>query len=230
MFFVEEKLNLRLEEIKEYIYTDKEEITKYKAKLGNFKGGESVNLDDSNWDDFSTDQWWGGYDVYTWFRTKFTISQRFTGKRVAFYLITEDTFAWKKKAEYLIFLNGKPVQGLDIFHQELLLTENAVGGEVYNLAIRAFSGLKEEQSRTKTRLVVIDTETEDFYFNARIAYGVVIELDKEDEDRIRILNILNDAFNLMDLRVPLSREFNESIKKANQYLKDNVYDKLGNKS
>jgi alpha-mannosidase len=227
MFFIDEKLDRRMEEIKTYIYRDSETIKNYRIKQGNFKDGDAVNLDDSDWTPFNTDELWGGYDQYFWFRGTIQVPERFAGEKVAFHLVSETDIIWKKAAEYLAYLDGEPVQGLDIFHHELLLAEKARGDETFRIALKGFSGLSPEQVKTSTRLVVIDQDTEQLYYNIKIAYDVAMELDSSSEDYYMILNHLDRAVNLVDLRRQACKEFYASAKVANQYLLDNLYAKQG---
>ena len=41
-----------------------------------------------------------------------------------------------------------------------------------------------------------------------------------------MLNVLNDTINLIDLRRPFTKEYNESLKIANKYIEENFYDKM----
>jgi alpha-mannosidase len=230
MYFYNEKIPLRLGEIKASIYRKEMPIVSYKVKEGKEPGNERIGLDDRAWMDFTTDQAWGGYGKYQWFRTKIVIPPDFEGERTIFRLDSPGDRIWKHSAEYTVYVNGVLDQGLDSFHHELLLSEKARAGETYNLAILGFNALAAKLTVTRTKLAVVDRTAEEYYFNLEVAYNSTLLMDKNSPEYFAVTKGINDSVNLIDFRKPMSGEYYLSLEAANEYIKKNVYEKISNRN
>lgn len=226
MYFTEERIKRILHELSGYIYPDTEKIPSYKMKQGNFKGGEQVDLDDSSWDTFTAGERWGGRDIHYWFRTDVVIPDRFDGKTVVFEIKTGKEKAWDAtNPQFLIYLNGKLIQGLDVNHRQIVISEKAKSGDKYKIALHAYSGMEDSLSLLETQLAVLDRNVEKLYYDIKVPLDIALLQDSQDKRRIDILNYLNDAINMLDLRKPHSPEFNKSVLEADAYLDSEFYKK-----
>ena len=230
MYHFDEKIERRLEEIYKSIYRKEIDITTFKVKKGKEAGCENTGLDDSSWDDFSTGSSWGGYGEYQWFRKDIVIPKEFDGDKVALRLDSPGDLVWKAAAEYTVFLNGKLTQGLDIFHQELLLSEKAKAGDVYKIAILGFSPLADKKTVTKTKLVAIDPVAETYYFNIKVAFDSFLELEEKNPDHFLVQEIINESVNRIDFRIPKSDAYYDSLKDANNLIEEKLYKSLSSKN
>lgn len=222
-FFIE-KTEKRLDEIKETIYRKEIPVTDYLVKEGKEPGMERLDCDESGWKPFSTDELWGGYDRYQWFRTTLTIPEDWAGETVAFWLDTTTNIEWKRSSEYTVYIDGKLDQGLDFFHHELLLTERASGGESYQLAMMGFSGLYEDKSHTVSRLVVIDKKAEELYYDLKVAFDGLKDLEPDTEDYIAVEEIINETLRKIDFRKPKSELYYRSLEAAETYIRQRLYE------
>ena len=225
MQYFDEKMKRRLAQIEKSVYAKSVPITAYRVQEGKSAGMEAANLDDDTWRKFSTDQFWGGYGEYQWFRTKLTIPADFAGMPVVFVLHTENEAGVSSlsTAEYTAYIDGELYQGLDTFHKELILTQSAKSGETYDLALLGFSGLTEGKSLTTTRLATIDTATRDYYYNLRCGLECTQVIDKDCVEYFDICHILNESMKLVDFREFMEGSYYASIAAANGYLKKNLY-------
>jgi Alpha-mannosidase len=231
MFFKLQRAKRMTAELEKLIYVDSESITNYKVKEGNERHWEDPGMDDSSWDTYITGNLWGGYDKHYCFRTSIVIPERFSGKVVAFNITTGFEGEWDAlNPQFLFYLNGDLVQGLDVNHREVIITENAKPGEEFKIAIIAYSGLFERKSNLFTRIVVLDREIEELYFNLNVPASEAALLNESDKDRIDLLNILEKAVDMLDMRETLSGGFYRSVREANKYLKNELYTKLSNKN
>lgn len=88
-----------------------------------------------------------------------------------------------------------------------------MAGEVYNIDLHAHIGrIEGKKSTLHGKLVTIDEEARKLYFNLSVPHIVAIKLHEEDKRRIDMLTVLNDTINLIDLRRPFTKEYNESLK------------------
>lgn len=225
MYFTEERIKRILDELSKYIHTDSEQITAYKVKAGNYGEISVPERSDNGWGPFPADGRWGGKDKHFWFMTDVEIPARFEGKEVVYEVRTGREGQWDAtNPQFLVYINGKLTQGLDVNHCEVILSQKAKAGDFYTIILNAYSGMKENLVELKTKISVIDRVTEKLYYNIKVPYDIAALLDKEDKRHIDILKYLNEAVNILDLRKPFSESYNASVIKANEFIEKEFYD------
>ncbi len=226
MFYALERIQKICYELKNYVYTSKQQINDYKMMEGNFIGMEAINNASGEWKEFHRGDEWGGRDYHCWFKTNVTIPEDFAGKVVALSLKTFDEGWNAMNPQFILYVDGEHIQGIDINHREVIISDNAEAGRTYEIDLHAYSGLVNRKARLFGELVVIDKPLRELFFNLQVPVWVCEKLNKEDKRRIDMLAVLNEAINLLDLRKPFSKEFHESVDKANEYLRIEFYEKM----
>ncbi|WP_026486042.1 alpha-mannosidase [Caldanaerobius polysaccharolyticus] len=226
MYFEVERIERILRELKEYIYSEKIPIESYKVKPCGYGDYHLLDSDGSDWDTFLKGDRWGGRDKHFWFKTAVKIPEKFGGKTVVYNLSTGREGGWDAlNPQFLLYINKKLIQGLDVNHREVLLCENASVGEVYNIDLYAYAGMGEGLVELNCSIAVLEREVERLYYNMKVPLDVAKLLDEDDLRRIRILQYLTEAVNKIDLRKPFSESFFASVKEANDYLDTEFYGK-----
>ncbi len=165
-------------------------LTSWKVKESDLPDASAPNFKDKSWANFTVPSFWGGYDRTAWFRTTVTIPQECAGLPVGLVL---------DLPEALLFVNGKPYAGLDVNHQEVLLSEKAKAGQTFHLAIQAYSGRTKDVSHFKrAELVVV-------YPTAKILYAA--------------LSFFRDLDKMYGPGTPESKDVRELIRRTLIYLK-----------
>lgn len=228
MYYLVERIEKICREIEKHIYRDKVDITNYRYIDGNYHNIDLIKeAPEDGWRDFKTDDLWGGMDCHGWFKCSVEVPSEFEGKTIALEFHTFEEGWDATNPQFILYVNGEEVQGLDINHRESILTHNAVPGTRYDIDLHAYAGrLSDKKATLHGKLVVVDMAARELYYNLQVPVDVCKELDKEDKNRIDMLNVLNDAVNLIDLRIPKSKEYDESIKVANDFLNDKFYGEL----
>lgn len=228
MYYLVERIEKICREIEKHIYRDKIDITNYRYIDGNYHNIDLIKeAPEDGWREFKTDDLWGGMDCHGWFKCSVEVPAEFEGKTIALEFHTFDEGWDATNPQFILYVNGEEVQGLDINHRESILTHNAVPGTRYDIDLHAYAGrLSDKKATLHGKLVVVDMAARELYYNLQVPVDVCKELDKEDKNRIDMLNVLNDAVNLIDLRIPKSKEYDESIKVANDFLNDKFYGEL----
>ena len=228
MYYVLERIEKICREIEKHIYREKLDINNYRYIDGNYHNIDLIKeAPENGWRDFKTDDLWGGMDCHGWFKCSVEVPKEFEGRTIALEFHTFDEGWDATNPQFILYVNGEEVQGLDINHRESILTHNAVPGTKYEIDLHAYAGrLSDKKATLHGKLVVVDMEARELYYNLQVPIDVCKELDKEDKNRIDMLNVLNDAVNLIDLRIPKSEEYDESIKAANEFLNDKFYGEL----
>lgn len=227
MKYILERIQKTCNELKNYNYSQKISITNYKIHDGNFLGMNEISKVKDGWRDFKTGDLWGGKDKHAWFKTKVNVPKEFNDKVIALNFYTFEEGWDAVNPQFIIYVNGKQVQALDINHREVIISHKAKGGDIYNIDLHAYGGMiKDKKATLNGELVVIDSETRELYFNLQIPVLVCKNLDAQDKRRIDMLNVLNDAINIIDFRKIFSKEYYSSVHQANEYLKSEFYEKL----
>lgn len=157
----------------------------------------AADFDDSAWQDFKLWDTWGGYDRVAWFRTKVEVPEELIGKNLAVRLLVGPRDGGESTAETLLYIDGKPVQGIDIWHEEALLEEALCRKKEMQIALKAWSGvLVPPRFRTfkLAQLLWIDGRVDRFCFMADTVRRCALLLDENDLRRIRLTKLLNQTF------------------------------------
>ena len=129
MVLMRERIGKLLEYLQEQIYPRSCEIQDYRMKKTEETFSDVGNLDTSDWEVLTREQLWGGHREYYWFETKVVIPAEFDGECVVYELMTGREGEWDAtNPQFSIFVDGKRIQGLDVNHREIILTERPAKG------------------------------------------------------------------------------------------------------
>lgn len=179
------------------------------------------DIDDTGWERVHAGSHWGVL------RQEFTLRMRFVvpahwQQPVALHLPlghskSLETLAFLYGPEALAYLDGNAYHGVDPHHQEVRLPDQVLDGEEHQLALHGSTGIKDERYEMGLAcLAEIDQPTRDFTTAAGAALEVVKELAENNLIRANLLNALDEAFLLLDLREPLSEAFYASVPAAHE--------------
>ncbi len=225
-----DKIRARLDLIAPLVYRKSEALPAFRfTRLDNPVSAPPVakDVDDSGWEEVRPFDYWG-----TWF-TDFVMRSTFSvpadwdaTKPVALFLPIGEAGDFSHP-EALAYIDGKPYAACDRHHQEILLDDSWRDGKTHILALHGWTGLGgfangEMMSKLFMRMcqvVEIDPPTREFLALARTARETAANLDANNPTRARLLNALNDAFNVLETRDPLGEAFYASVEPALSVLK-----------
>lgn len=168
-----------------------------------------------------------GVDVHYWFRFSITRddSEENIHRMLCFKTGRENQ--WDAiNPQGLIYINGKIVQGIDINHTEVLLTEKE--NDVY---LYFYTGMNGGKFNFSVYTECVDRVIENAYYDFKVPCDACFCAKEQDENRILMLKHLEIAANKVDLRQPRSEEFYKTLREATDYLKEEFYKKVcGNSS
>ncbi|OPJ61191.1 alpha-mannosidase [Clostridium oryzae] len=224
MYFEIERIKRILRELKDGIYTNKLPILDVRRKECNYGQYELLNEDSSTWERHNAGDRWGGKDKHCWFKLKAEIPEEFDGKAVTFEISTGAEQGWDAvNPQFLIYYDGKVIQGLDVNHREIMLNEKAAAGEIYELASYSYSGMGEKKIEFNPAISIYHKDVEKLYYHIKVPLEVAELLQDQDKRRFDILNYLTQAVNLIDLRQSMSETYYSSIHEATEYLDREFY-------
>ena len=147
---------------------------------------------------------WYGPDAHYWFRGTYRVPKELHGKRLWMYVATQVEGWDARNPQFLFFVNGKVLQGVDMNHKEVLVREKARAGELFTIDLQAYTGTEKSEFSLIVYAFEKDAETEGLYYDLKVPLSAFSRLGKESESRRKLEIVLNDAVNLIDLRTPYS--------------------------
>ena len=214
MRYLDERVWVILNELRPLIDRQHIDITKWKIKKKLFMRPCEADNDETPWENFDSvkDRWYGK-DTYYWFRSQFTVPQSMDGKCV-FLKIHTQIEEWDdgRNPQFLLFVNGKVTQGQDMNHREVRLTDCAKAGETYTLDLQAYTGILHNEFSLMVTASETDLALLKLYYDLK-APADAYHYNRMMQGRTKslIVETLNGALNLLDLRTPHSPKFDESI-------------------
>ena len=176
-----------------------------------------------NFKPFGKDDWWGnGWDTHAWFHFQINIPENMKGNTVQLLIKTDYCDGWDpNNPQFLIYIDGKLRQGMDINHQYIELDRNARN----DIFLYAYTGARVERSRLFLTLRNVNDEVESLWYDLRVPYEVIELLDKRSHEYATILKHLDTAVSMIDFYDVGSAEFMESIRRAKAYMTTEFYGK-----
>ena len=224
MFYTQNKLRSRIQELERFRYRDS-------IVIKSFQSVENGDIDIAP--DIATQftgelnhgEIWRGRDRYLWLKQKVLIPTTWSDKTVVGVFDFGETGAGNNSGfESLFYVDSKPYQGVDSNHKEVFLPSGIAGNE-FELLFRLWSGLEgggvkrdQEHKFSRAEVAWLDEKMDDLYFNASVIYETIAELNEFSVERVNLQKALNDAFKLIDWSLPGSEKFYQSCYETADYL------------
>lgn len=224
-FLTLEKLNKLQEVIQNAVYRDVRDIPTFKFHEGACPGAERPDFDDRDWPDFRVGETWGGYDVVAWFRARLPIPAGWSRERLYLRFLVGPRDGGGSTAETMLYVNGEPLQGIDVWHSEAWLPPEHLQQDEITIALKAWSGVLAVPPRRcfkLAQLARIDPATERFYHLSRTLLQAIAELDENDLRRVRLLQALDGAYGRIHFVKRQSERFYASVQEALACLQDEL--------
>ncbi|WP_151734954.1 alpha-mannosidase ['Paenibacillus yunnanensis' Narsing Rao et al. 2020] len=225
MFWTEEKLGARITELERYRYRDAVILREWLGLEDNegangvyppaIEGGQTYQVGD----------YWTGRDLYLWLHRAVEVPAQWQGRRIVGLFDFGRTGGGNNSGfEALLFLNGKPYQGVDSNHQEVFL-EPETAGTTVDFTFRLWSGLEggglpvpQEHRIGRAELACLDEATDNLYYTGRAVLAVSQGLSSSDPLKQELLMALDRAFRLLNWSRPGSEGFYASVREADELL------------
>lgn len=163
-----------------------------------------------------------GKNRHYWFMCKIEPQSEIKGKKMYFTTDFKTTGLGDFcdcEPQCMVFVNGEMRQSLDVNHTQLELEY----GKEYEILLHIYTGSWDRRVSFDAYLSEIDEKIEHLYWDLFVPYDGAMCLDENDSNRSLILRELNSALDNLDLRVPFSNAFYESVDKTIDYLYENFY-------
>ncbi|MFD0673842.1 alpha-mannosidase [Cohnella sp. GCM10027633] len=231
MFWEIEKLAARIKELGPLRYREERSLLPLRA-MEDAAGENGARPPEgwASWPAVGEGFRWKARDRYLWLCREIAVPEEWPEGREALVRfnfgrltpLTEEGF------ESLLYVDGKPYQGVDANHEEIFLPAGPPGRR-HLLQFRLWSGLEfggrpEEQERELRlfSLCWLDPAADDLYYTATAALDAVRVLEERDPRRRELLTALDRAFRLLDWSRPGSEAFYASVREAAERLRTGV--------
>ena len=228
MIFARERAEVIANKLKKLMVVRKFQLDDWKVKEGFFLRPEEADRAEEDWETFDSRlMHWYGPDRHYWFRTVFTVPEEYDGKGLWLRIRTQiEEWDDAKNPQFLVFLNGEVVQGADMNHREVLLSEAATAGETVTVDLQAYSGTLHPEFRLMADVEEVSEPVKDLYYDIQVPLWAMDRMDQEGKTAIDILTVLNDTISLLDLRDVFSDDFYRSVEEARAYIAKALYEDL----
>ena len=228
MIFARERAEVIANKLKKLMVVRKFQLDDWKVKEGFFLRPEEADRAEEDWETFDSRlMHWYGPDRHYWFRTVFTVPEEYDGKGLWLRIRTQiEEWDDAKNPQFLVFLNGEVVQGADMNHREVLLSEAATAGETVTVDLQAYSGTLHPEFRLMADVEEVSEPVKDLYYDIQVPLWAMDRMDQEGKTAIDILTVLNDTISLLDLRDVFSDDFYRSVEAARAYIAKALYEDL----
>ena len=171
-----------------------------------FRDGQYAwnEIDQGPWRPFGDEEYWGSREMYCWFRQTVTIPDAFRGREVVYAVDPMPESGWHSRCfQFILFVDGRMVQGIDLNHTYAILTQCAKGGETFEIALNAYCDDNDFRGQAKlhTFLKTRDTVARDLYYDLSVPLSVAHQYGADDLPRVHILKALKskkvEAFNFL---------------------------------
>lgn len=225
MLFAKERIQVICAQLKKQMMVKRHVFESWQVKEGFFLRPDDAQQAEGSWQTFTAgrDHWYGP-DRHYWFRAEYTVPQELAGKPVWLVVHTQiEEWDDAKNPQFLLFVDGAPVQGLDMNHREVLLTDEAQAGRTFDLQLQAYTGTLHSEFQLIVQIAEGYPEICGLYYDLQMPLWAIERMDKENIDRMAIERILNDTINLLDFRSVYSQAYMDSVSAARAYIQQKLY-------
>lgn len=229
MVFLDKRILGICNELKKLSIKQSVPLDVWQYKEGNFIHPNDAHADSSPFLPFdSRHMHWYGKDKHYWFETTFTVPDYFEKKPLWLHVKTQiDEWDDAKNPQFLLFVDGIPMQGIDMNHREVLLFESALAGTEHLIQLQAYSGTLHSEFNLIAYLQEVDPQIDGLYYDLYVPLSAFPRMQDDSQAKMKLESVLNDTINLLDLRVPYSDAFYQSLYHARTFVQTELYQKLG---
>ena len=188
MHFLDKRVNVICEELKKLKVKQKFPLDQWKYKEGTYIRPEEAQADQTPWADYDCrSMHWYGKDRHYCFQTSWKVPKELDGKRMWMHVCTQiDEWDDAKNPQFLLYVNGEVVQGIDMNHRDVFLRPQAVAGEELDLALIAYTGTLHTEFHLIVEMQEIDADIEKLYYDLWVPLQAFTRMEEDDKNRREI--------------------------------------------
>ncbi len=219
--FYEDRLQVYLQMLKEVSCVQSVPLDGFLYKPCGYKIDNTLPKIDKSFRPFARYARWGGEkDCHAWFYKKVEIPKEMRSCNVELCIGTQIDGWDAINPQFIVYVDGVLVQGLDVNHREVFLDNAKPSYEIY---VYAYGGKEAHHLEFNASLRVYDEDLRKLYYSLQVPYEATTMLAPTDRDYIETQKHIEHAVNLLDMREPHSEDCRKSVQAALSYLDETVY-------
>jgi len=204
MHFLDKRIQVICDQLHKQSVLKSQSVEKLFCKKGTFFHPEEAHADETAFEPFdSSIMYWYGPDAHYWFYFDCDLPPVADGKIRQLSVSTQYDGWDARNPQFLVFVDGMPVQGMDTNHREVRL--NLEGK--HRIDLQAYTGIEYSQFRLICEWQEVDSEIDGLYWDLQVPLQAFSRLDGDSQSRIALERVMNDAINLLDMRTPYNRAY-----------------------
>ncbi|WP_308162282.1 hypothetical protein [Bacillus sp. ISL-18] len=229
MFLTDRKFEARITELEGYRYRDMTAIHSFYTQEDDGAIGAHPPAAYNEQHVLKIGDYWKGRDRYIWLHAEIDTHLPYADQQIAGLFSFGKTGGGNNSGfESLLFINGKPYQGVDSNHEEVLFDDETAKGPI-RLDFRLWSGLEgggeSRENEFKLEMEAIgwlDRRVDNLYYTLLAAYEVLKETSESDSASPILKKLISDALQLINWTEPGSPEFYQSCYVAEESLTEAI--------
>ena len=225
MNFIDKKIRTTCESLKGLINRGNTCVSDVKFIKVPYKTSNTIPDESENWQSYDGKDLMAGKDEHFWFVFEIDVP---TEENIEYRLGCQTARnGWDAaNPQCTVFIDGETAyQAFDTNH-----TDTPVSAGHHKVAVYYYTGMIPGITLAKFALSAIDLRVESLYYDLFVPYSALGCLKWDSDDYITILNALDKATQLLDLRESYSDEFYASLEKCREFMKSEFYEKECGKS
>ncbi len=243
MHYLDKRIQVICDQLHRQSVLKSEPVQNIFCKQGLFVYPQDAHAEEAAFAPFdSSTMHWNGVDTHYWFYFDCDLPP------VADHIIRQLRVStqydgWDaRNPQFLVFVDGQPVQGMDTNHREICLN---IEGK-HRIDLQAYTGIEHSDCRLICAWEEVERDINGLYWDLQVPLQAFNRLDTDSQSRIALERVLNDAINLLDMRTPYNRAYLNggpampdhmpvvphseaymaSVREARVYLKKHLYEDL----
>ena len=222
--FLDKRIGEIINRLERYITPVRQSINGWLTTECGYKKSNNVpSVGEGEWREFGETERWGMKpEEHRWFFKHIEFPPELKGKDLELYVSSTDVHDEDWEPQFMVYLDGKLVRGMDTKHRYVKLDGNRDG---YDVHIYAYSQPSGKRTDFFAQLCEFNREIEKLYYNLKAPYRILYYSDESSKEYADVREYLNTAINFINWCEPMSEEFLRSVDDANEYLEKEFYGK-----
>ena len=222
--FLDKRIGEVINQLEKYITPVRVPINGWQTMECGYKKGNKVpSLGEGEWREFGETERWGMKpEEHRWFFRHIDIPQELKGRDLELYISSTDVHDEDWEPQFMVYLDGKLIRGMDTKHRYVKLDGSKDG---YDVHVYAYSQPSGKRTDFFVQLCEFNRAVETLYYNLKAPYRILYYTDESTKEYAEVREYLNTAINYINWCAPMSEEFLRSVDAANEYLMTEFYGK-----